>query len=112
MFMIWVSRDMHVTTLPLWPVLPVKVIIRGERNTGKTALFHRLQGGKFTDAYQPTDEIQACVHVWVWSMCECGPCVGVVHVWEWSMCGAGPCVWGWSMWGVSQLKLMRCALVV
>lgn len=65
-----VSCDLHVTTPPLCPVLPVKVIIRGERNTGKTALFHRLQGSKFTDAYQPTDEIQACVHVWG----------GVVHV--------------------------------
>ena len=77
------------------PCLAVKVIIRGERNTGKTSLFHRLQGGRFTDAYQPTDQIQASAHMG-----------GVVHAG-----GSGPCVGEWSSRGGVVLMCMAVVLM-
>ena len=42
----------------------LKLLLRGDRNTGKSCLFQRLQGGSFVEAYVQSDEIKVASIQW------------------------------------------------
>jgi GTPase SAR1 family protein len=58
----------------------VKLVIRGECNTGKSALWSRLQGNPFIEEYIPSDEIRVATINWSARVCE--DAIIKVEVWD------------------------------